>query len=66
MSSNTVTAVMSRERVTKRKYRFIESDLKGNTLHYSEQHIGTLYLPQDMFDTRPERIQVTITTEVLE
>ena len=61
-----ITAIMSRERLTKRKIRFQETDRAGNTLPYSEQSIGTLYLPHEMFETRPERIKVTISTEVLE
>ena len=40
------------ERETKRKYRFKEQS--------EEPVMGTLYVSKDLFDQRPERLEVTL------
>ncbi len=40
------------ERETKRKYRFKE--------HAEEPVMGTLYVSKDLFDERPDKLEVTL------
>lgn len=66
MPNTTISCHMTLERVTKRKYRFYESDPQGVAIPHSDVQVGTLYLDQKLFPTRPSTVKLNLTISPVE